>query len=176
MKRLHYTYLRPPFYFFKLFLFFFFLSGLLSLQLGLVLGFSAIDFFYLGIFLLFLLMLVGCVVEYFKRGEYMSPLEMYDVMGFVHDMLDTKHQGGSIDNFFLRYTKKPKSLMQALVSKRRFYTISTICKKKDYYVVTLLDEAKVLGFFFVKFLSSQATVRLYIKEHDNCFKIVRLSK
>ncbi len=176
MRRLHYSYLRPPFYFFKLFVFFFFLSGLLSFQIGFFLGFTAIDFFYLSIFLLFLLMLVGSVVEYFKRGEYMTPLEVYDVMGFVHDLLDTKRSGGDVEHFFLRYTKKPKLLLDLLLSKRKYYSISTICKRGEFYEVTLLDEAKVLGFFFVKFLSSKATLRLYIKEHNGSLRIVRISR
>lgn len=121
-------------------------------------------------------MLFGSVIEYFKRGEYMTPLEVYDVMGFVHDLLDTKRSGGDVGHFFLRYTKKPKVLLDLLLCKRKYYSISTICKRGDFYEVTLLDEAKVLGFFFVKFLSSQATLRLHIKEHGGSLMIVRISR
>lgn len=174
MKRLHYNYLRPPFYFSRLLVFFLILSSLLSFQLIYFTSLKVADFLTIVIFLLLLLLCVGSLVEFRRKGDYMSPLEMYDVMGFVHDMLDSKRRGNNLDEYFLRYTLKSKTAHRALLSKTRFYVISTISKQGEYYEVTLLDQAKVLGFLFVKFLSKRATLHLRIRKIEGEFKVVSL--
>ena len=174
MKRIHYNYLYPPFYFSRLFFFFIGLSVLLTLQLIFLTSFTSSDFLTLVIVLLFLLLSIGVLVEYSKKGEYMSPLEKYDVMGFVQELLESKRNREKLNDFFLRYTQKPKKSYEKLTSRNTYYMISTISKQGQYYEVTLLDQAQILRYFFIKFLSKKATLHLRISKIDGELKVISL--
>lgn len=175
MKRIHYNYLRPPFYYQRLFVFFLLLSALLSFQLIIFTQLSLADYFLIVIVVLLLFLTIGAFIEYLKKGEYMSPLEVYDVVGFIKELQYARKHNDSLDEFFLSYVKKPKKVYSQFVNKKKKFTLSTIAKHNGFYEVTLLDEAKVVEYLFFRFFTKKATIHLRLKKVKGEFKIVSIS-
>ena len=172
MKRINYNYTKPPFYFIKLFLFFFSLSIVLSIQVIFLTPLTFNQFFEIILIVLFLILSIGTLIEFYHRGEYISPIELYDIIYYVNEFLRKRTNPDKFDSFFPKYINKNKKVYRMLHSKNHIFSVSTIKKSQDAYIVTLIDEGLLLGFFILRFISKRATIYLVIKKINGQYKII----
>lgn len=175
-KKLHYIYLKPQNYYNRLFTFFlligfsltFFLMNLVRIELSLEL------FLLHFISLVFLLLVFAVIIEYFYLGEYMTPHERLDIMIFINQLLENYEDKKHIDSFVNKYNHKTlKFLKNSLYGKKKRFVISNFRKVNSKIIVTLLDDRKVLTYFFIKFLSKKAVLTLYLHKEKNSYKVIR---
>lgn len=208
MKNLHHNKLKTQNYYNHLFTFFTFISLLLALTL---VKFEIVDFalFLLKfIILFFLLMLISVMVEYMKRGEYISPITFYNLEHFFNEFLLEVGTDGHFEKFFNKYDSKSKKAFRSIFEKhaltqksifkkntfndfqhnftknfssktfgehyKKNFFLSSIRKNKNVYELTIIDEIKVLQFFIIKFFVKKGVHKLYVKQIDHEFKIIRL--
>jgi len=176
MKKIVYNYLKPQNYYNRLFTFFMIIS--ISLTFALV-GFD-IDFevFLLKFFVIcFLLLAISVFVEMFNHGEYMSPIEVYDVEFFFNEFMMSVYDGRRRRQltFFNKYDHKSKKKFDNLFDKNKRYLLSTIIKHDKVYELTFINEKKMAEYFLFKFLIRRAIHRMEIRKIKNQFKIVRFS-
>ena len=147
----------------------------LTITLSLRLGFGGLEVFLLQFFIiLFLLLTIAAIVEFFYLGEYMNPMQTYEIQHFMYSFLDSLNHRNSLEKYFNKYDVKTRQKIHKLLQRDRIYTLSSIRKHKHTYEITLLDEKKVFRYFFIHFFLGKIIYRVYIRKHDGDWKIVRV--
>lgn len=175
-KRLFHNYLKPHHYYSRLFTFFMIVSVLLTLTL-VQFTIESLDLFLLKVIvIMFLILVIAVVIEFFSGGEYMNPLEIYDLEYFYGNLFyDFLLQDKSFSQNFLKYTSLESRFIQTFSPKRRYF-LSTIRKQGDgVYLLSVIDERKLFEYFFVKFLVRKAVHKLTVKKFKGGYKIIHIS-
>ncbi len=125
------------------------------------------------IIFLFLFLCLAAAIEFFQKGEYISPLTLYDLLGFTNLFLETAQKEKDISKCFLKYDNKSKNNFKKYFSKNQYYFISTIIKQGNVYKITLINEKKLFQYFFIKFFIKNAIHSLYVRKISGEYKIIR---
>lgn len=174
MRKITHNYLKPQHYYNRLFLFFVIISITLTLTLNRwKLNISLIDIYLLqATVFFFLLMAISVFVEHFKKGEYMGPLEIYDVEQFFRTFQRGVYSG-DINKYLHKYDHKTKTNLEHVLNKKVKFFLSTIRKIDGVYELTIINEHKFYQYFIIKFLAKRAIHKLYVKLEKGEFKIAR---
>lgn len=174
-RKTSHIFVKPQNYYNHLLTFFFIISFVLTLTLSIRLGFSGLEIFLLQFFvILFLLLSIGVLIEFYNLGEYMNPLETYEIQHFIYSFLDTYHHKKSVEDYFNKYDAKTRKNLIKLLDRDRVYSLSSIRKYKRTYQVTLLDERKVFRYFLIHFFLGKIIYRVHIQKHNDSWKIIRV--
>jgi len=179
-KSLLFNSLKPQNYYFRLFIFFTIVSFTLTLFL------FKFETYFLDLFLLkfiiifFLLMLIAVLVEYFHLGEYMFPIESYEVEIFFKNFLDklkeNSFEENSFEEFFNRFDLKTKKKIKQFTKKRnKIYFISSIRKIKNKYEIVFINELTLFRYFFFKFFIKSGIHKAYMKKINDELKIIKIN-
>jgi len=171
--KLHNTYIKPQNYFNKLFIFFTLIS--LSLTLSLIgFDFSNMDIFMLKfVIIYFMLLSIAVFIEFYNLGDYMGPLEIFDVENFYLEFINNIKDANKLE-FVHKYDYKSKKVLEKLQKENAKYFLSTIKKKKKMYEITFINQKKMAGFFIVKFLVKNPMHKAFVTRNKNGFIIHRL--
>lgn len=173
MRKISHNYLKPQHYYNRLFIFFAIISVSLTLSLNRGINWDYIDFFLLQVVVFFfLLMTISVIVEHFKKGEYMGPLEIYDVEHFFKKFQHSVYTG-DIEKYIHKYDHKSKANLENVLNKKMKFFLSTIRKIDGVYELTIINEHKFYQYFIIKFLARKAIHKLYVKHEKGGFKIAR---
>ena len=172
-RRLTHNYLRPQNYYNRLITFFLIMSILLTFSL-VRFTITTLDFFFFKILVIFfLLIMISVMVEYFYKGEYMSPLEIYDVEVFYNIVYeDMNFDTNDLNHYFNTYDLKTRKTFNKIFRKGRKYILSSISKRDGIYEIVIINDRKLLQFFFVRFLLGKAMHKLFVKKVKGDFKII----
>ena len=174
MKKIHYNYLRPPHYYSHLLTFISILAVFMSIGFAIRNGeFNILVIIVKTIIFILLFLSLAAAIEFFEKGEYISPLVLYDILGFTNEFLHTAQQNNDISHFFHKYDAKSKKNFKDNFSKRQYYFISTIKRSGDIYTVSLINEKKLFQYFFIKFFIKDAIHTLDLQVFNHNYKIVR---
>lgn len=173
MKHLLFKYYRPLHYFNHLLTFFI----IVALSLAIPLTYfqkETVEYFFLNFLILFFLLLVlATMVEFFSRGDYIGPLELYDIQVFYKDFYDAAiNKKSLLKEFFLTYDQKSKDRFIKVLPRAHGFLLSSIKKQNNVYEITLIDEKKLFEYFFLKFLVRKAIHKLYVKKIKGEYKII----
>lgn len=170
-----YNYLKPQHYYLHLFLFFSILSFSLTFSLFEMEKVSLDLFLFQFIIIFFLLIAISALVEHFYKGEYMGPLEIYDVESFFNDFLKYSQKEKIFnDKYFNKYDSKSRQVFSELFKGHKIYFLSSIRKNQGVYEITFIDEIKFTLFFVIKFLIRHPIHKVYVQKNHNKYKIIRL--
>ncbi len=129
-------------------------------------------FIYLTYYFILLLILVT-VIELFNKGEYLSPLETYDLCEFVEKLIDDIKIGSKKPLKFINKYNPSYKKLQEIITKKEKLLLSNIKKSGDVYEITLLRENKVILYFLSSYLGFHSVYKLHIKKEKNRnFKIL----
>lgn len=172
-RRLAHNYLRPQNYYNRLMTFFLLISILLTFSL-VRFTITTLDFFLFKIFVIFfLLVLISVLVEFFYKGEYMSPLEVYDLEVFYNIVYeDINYNTSDLNHYFNSYDLKTRKKFDMVFHKKKKYILSSISKRDDIYQIVIINDMKLMQFFFVRFLLGKAMHKLFVKKVKGDFKII----
>ncbi|MCA9495607.1 MAG: hypothetical protein KC589_01585 [Nanoarchaeota archaeon] len=172
-RRLTHNYLRPQNYYNRLITFFLLISILLTFSL-VRFTITSLDFFLFKIMVIFfLLVLIAVLVEFFYKGDYMSPLEVYDIEVFYNRICeDLNYDLGDLDKYFNSYDLKTRKNFDKIFHKRKNYILSSISKRDNIYKIVLINNQKLLQFFFIRFFLGQTMHKLYVKKIKDDFKVI----
>lgn len=127
------------------------------------------------IMLLFILLLIAVAVEYFQKGEYMSPVEIYDVEHFYNRLIRELSKGTlNPDDFIHKYNSKAKAKFRKVFDSKKQHVLSSIRKKDDTYIITTIDAKRMMVFYFFRFFSRKAINKIHVKEENDEYKIIRI--
>ncbi len=178
MKKLHYVYLKPQHYYAHLF--FFFVLAALILSFRIVYHYRKFDasiFLINFVVILFLLLLIAAFAEFFWRGEYMNPLEVYDVEKFFNAFMRYVYSDRveEVDTFFNKYDSKSKAKFEKVFSKNKKFLLSSIRKQGKIYEIVFIDQTRIMTYFLIRFLSKRAIHKMQVREVKGDLKIVWVS-
>ncbi len=178
MKKLIFNHLKPQHYYFRLFLFFLIISCILAFSM---LEFNFVDFetFILRVVVIFFLLLfIAVAIEFTNSGDYLSPLEIYDLEGFFRNFLDEISNNKNLDNifniYFNKYDNKSKKILIKIFSRYKKYFLSSIKKENDIYIITFINEFTLFRYFFFRFLAKKGIHKIFVKIIKYEFKIIRI--
>lgn len=120
-----------------------------------------------------LLFSIAVLVEFFYRGDYMSPLEVYDIEKFFNEFIEDVYSKGDIDKYFNKYDHRSKKEFQKIFGKKARYFLSTIRKVDNFYEVSVINERKMLEYYFIRFLGHGAVHKMHIRKVNGSFKIIK---
>jgi len=175
MKKISNNYLKPQHYYNRLFFFFLLLSISLTITFNHAdLSLISIDTYLLQtIIFFFLLMTISVFIEHFHKGDYISPIEVYDVEMFFKNFQKDLYKS-ELKNYIHKYDYKTKQNIENIVLRKKVkFFLSTIRKESDVYELTIINEYKFFQYFLIKFLVKKAIHKLFIKKIKNEFKIIR---
>lgn len=175
MRKIHYNYLKPQNYYNRLLTFFLIIGLSLTIFLIKIEEETLETFLLKFIVIIFLIILMAVLIEFFYKGEYMNPLEVYDIEQFYLELLDITKKEDSIEKFFNKYDSKTKNKYKQIFLHKRKYFLSSIRKNKNTYELTIIDEKKLAEYFILKFLIRKAIHKLFIKELNTGLKIIRIN-
>jgi hypothetical protein len=175
MRKIHYNYLKPQNYYNRLLTFFLIIGFSLTIFLIKLEEETMETFLLKFIVIVFLMILIAIAIEFFYTGEYMNPLEVYDLEHFFLEFLSKTEKKGEIEKFFNKYDSKTKSKFKKTFLHKRRYFLSSIRKNKNTYELTLIDEKKLAEYFILKFLVKKAIHKIFIKKLNEEFKIIRIT-
>lgn len=179
MRKLVYNYIKPQNYYNRLVTFFAFVS--ISLAFSLV-GFRVDD---LDIFLLkfliifFFLISFAALLEFYYSGDYMGPLEVYDVEYFYKNLILEFRTSKEFDfhKYFHKYNLKCKESFCKVYDNRKVYTLSSIRKLNGTYTITVINANRmpIFSIPLIRFIVARGAIhKLYLKKFDNEFKIIKV--
>lgn len=173
MRRISYNYLKPQHYYNRLFTFFSLIS--ISLTFALV-GFviDDVELFILKTFLVFFLLIMFAVlIEFYTRGEYMSPLEVYDIENFYNNLAsDYGSTRFEHKHYFNKYDHKSKKKFFETFHGKDNYILSSIKKEGEVYTLSVIDIRKMLLFQFFRFLIRKAIHKVHVKKFKHSYKVI----
>lgn len=176
IKKIHYNHLKPQNYYNRLLTFFLIIGFITTLTL---VGFNLdnMELFLLKyIIILFLLLCVAVVIEFFYRSDYMNPIEIFEIESFFNVFRhNLRTDSIEFDNFFNKYDVKSKKVLEKMKKKKTRLLLSSIRKHGDVYEVTFFDERKMLEFYIVKFLAKGGVHKMFIKDIKGKLRIIRLA-
>ena len=174
MRKITNNYLKPQHYYNRLFIFF----AIISIMLALTFNRWHVKLEFVDLFLLqvvvffFMLMAISIIVEHFHKGEYMGPLEIYDVEHFFKQFQRSIYVK-NVDKYLHKYDYKTRLNLEDVLSKKVKFFLSSIRKIDGVYELTIINEHKFYQYFITKFLVKKAIHKLYVKEIKGEFKVVR---
>ena len=175
MRKLSYTYLKPQNYYNRLFTFFLIVAITLTITLA---GFSLanIESFILKFVVIsFLLLVFAVLIEFTQVGDYMTPLEIFDIESFANKFLyDVKLRNIDYDFYFLKYTPNVVKKFDFFTEKANSLVLSSIKKKDETYTLTFIDVNKMAAFHIAHFLAIKSLKRIHIKRYGSSYKIVHI--
>ncbi|MCA9486709.1 hypothetical protein H6501_01295 [Candidatus Woesearchaeota archaeon] len=178
LRKLQYNYFKPQNYYLRLVTFFVLVASTSTITFILLAGKNLSPELILLKFIsiLFLLLLVSVFLEYFLRGEYMGPLEIYDIENFTNEFLKKMYEGEQVSKYFLDFDQKSKKRIKSLLGKNRHYFISSISKREKTYQITLVHSSKFFVYLFFRFspLGKSALRRMVVRSVKGKLKIIYL--
>lgn len=174
MKKINHNHLKPNNYYTRLFIFFTIIS--LSLTFSLI-GFTLenLDLFLLKfIVIFFLIMCIASFIEFFNHGDYMSPLEVFDIDNFFNNLLnDIKLE--KTKYYINKYNYKTLKNFNTIFKSKKSFFLSSIKKQANTYELTFIDKNKFYKYFIFKFLIRDAISKMIIKKIKGKFKIISIN-
>lgn len=175
IRKLHYNYLKPQNYYNRLLTFFFIISFFMTLSLSRFNVDNLLLFFIKYFIVLFFLLFVAVLIEYFYRGEYMNPIEVFEVETFFNIFKNNfKTNSFDFDIFFSRNDFRSKGVLSKLRDRKTRLILSSIRKHGELYEVTFFDEKKMLEYYVIRFLARKGIHKMYIKEVRGQLRIIKL--
>ncbi|MFW5705095.1 MAG: hypothetical protein ACOCXG_04615 [Nanoarchaeota archaeon] len=177
MRKLNFNYLKPQHYYSRIMTLYMFIA--LSFTIFLVgFSFSNLDVFLLKfIIILFELICLAVLIEFFSRGEYMNPLEYYDVEFFFDEFIGKVMKNSeSAKNYISKYNSKAlKTAKKIFLNSNQRFCLSSVKKKGKYYHIIFFNEKKLFYFYFLKFLVYKPLHKIVVLRTNGKFKIVSLT-
>ncbi len=174
MRKITHNYLKPQHYYNRLFIFFLIISITLTLTLNRWdLNLDFLDKYLLqATIFFFLLMTISVFIEQFHKGEYMGPLEVYDVENFFKKFQKAVYTN-DVNKYLHKYDHKSKLNLEHILTKKTKFFLSTIRKIDNVYELTIINQHKFYQYFLIKFFAKKAIHKLYVKIEKGEFKIAR---
>lgn len=124
--------------------------------------------FLLQIFILmFLIMTISTILEYIQVGEYMNPLEVYELKHFLKEFINHSTTKKTFSTkYFNKYDLKSKKNFEKKFEKNKIYRLDKIKKHNEIYEIIFHKENK-LNIFGKR-------IKINIKKTKNKYKIIRL--
>lgn len=117
--------------------------------------------------IMFLIMTISTILEYIQMGEYMNPLEIYEIKHFLKDFIhSSKYKQTFPKKYFNKYDSVSKKNFKKKFEKDKIYRLDKIKKHKDTYEVIFHKENN-LNLFGRK-------IKINIKKIKSKYKIIRL--
>ncbi len=179
MKSILFNYLKPQYYYQKLFYIFFILSIISSLSLIGFKNFQFDLFLVKFIIIFFLFMTIAVFVEFLDASQYISPIELYQLEFFFNSFLKEireikKFDEFDFENYFHKYDSKSKKIVKNFFKrfKKRFYISSIKKVNSNTYRIVFIDEFVLFRYFFIRFFAKSGLHRAIVKKNLTGFKII----
>ena len=174
-KRTNYNYTKPSNYYNHLLTFFAIIS--LTLTFSLVkFEIESIEIFFLKfIIIIFLLLFISVLIEFFYRSEYMNPIEIFKVENFSNKFLKSISKNKDYEKYFNKYDTKSKKKINKIFDKKSNFYLSSIRKHKKIYEVTIINEKNLLVFLISRFFGRTGVHKLFLENQGKKFKIIRFN-
>ena len=174
MRKISYNYIKPQNYYNHLLTFFTFVA--LSLTFSLVqFNIEYLEIFFLKfIIILFLILFVSVLIEFFYMSEYIGPIEIYNVEKFINRFLKKIHVKDH-SKFFNKYDIKSKKKFEKIFNSKDDFFISSIRKHKQIYEITIINQRDEFLFIIARLFGRKGVHKLFLENHGKQFKIIRFN-
>ena len=173
-NRLIYNYVKPPKYFGTLFI----ILAIISIFLGLALNKFELELtstlFAKSFIILFLILFLAVLIEFFRIGEYMSLFEISKIEHFYNSFIK-EYFSSNFDTsiYFNKYDIKTKNKFNKIFHKDFQYELTYIRKKKGIYELGFITKSKKFS-VILKSLFNIGVHKMQIQKIENKYKIIHI--
>jgi len=166
MKKFTFVYRKPNNYYQRYLTFLLILSFLLALTYNkFYINIYNLNYFFLEVLLyFFLLIFITIIIEYLEKGEYISPIELYEVEKFSNELLDMIKKGDFAALMYVHKSNPSYHILEKYIKKRKKFVISSIIKSGKNYEINLIDVKKWIFFFIFKYLAFNSIHKVVLKK------------
>lgn len=177
MRHILFTYLDRRDHVLALFILTIIISLVLAylLQLVTVSSYERTFQYFALVFILLVFISVG--IEYFHRGHYLHPLEVYDIKFFFKQFLkDLEDDSFRYSAYFNTYDSRTKKVFESIFLTHTNFLITSIKKDHLVYVVSIYNkESPLLSKLSSLLLSSPYNHKLHIRKINGSYKIIHIN-
>lgn len=174
MQNIIYSYLSPQTYFRRAFILILILSMLISFLVNYFFSSSLEYYLYYTIFFIFLLILVMSLLDHFRKSDYISPHEYFEVRNFINDFLsDLENESFKYSKYFNKFDTSTKKVFEKIFFHNHYLTISSVRKVHSYYEIFLIDMRNI---FKINNLVKRKGIihKITLKKSNDNYKIIHI--